>query len=55
MTKKWSSRLTFFAFVVLMVGLGSNDSLRGIFSTIFYAQFQISTAQLSKIVTVSYI
>lgn len=35
MTKKWSSRLTFFAFVVLMVGLGSNDSLRGIFSTIF--------------------
>ncbi len=31
MTKKWSSRLTFFAFVVLMVGLGSNDSLRGIF------------------------
>ena len=32
MIQKWSSRLTFFAFVVLMVGLGSNDSLRGIFS-----------------------
>ena len=55
MTKKWSSRLTFFAFVVLMVGLGSNDSLRGIFSTIFQEHFFLTTTQLGLIVTASYI
>lgn len=55
MTKKWSSRLTFFAFVVLMVGLGSNDSLRGIFSTIFQEHFSLTTTQLGLIVTTSYI
>lgn len=55
MTKKWSSRLTFFAFVVLMVGLGSNDSLRGIFSTIFQEHFALTTTQLGLIVTASYI
>lgn len=55
MTKKWSSRLTFLAFVVLMVGLGSNDSLRGIFSTIFQEHFSLTTTQLGLIVTASYI
>lgn len=55
MTKKWSSRLTFFAFVVLMMGLGSNDSLRGIFSTIFQEHFSLTTTQLGLIVTASYI
>ena len=55
MIKKWSSRLTFFAFVVLMVGLGSNDSLRGIFSTIFQEHFSLTTTQLGLIVTASYI
>ena len=55
MTKTWSSRLTFFAFVVLMVGLGSNDSLRGIFSTIFQEHFSLTTTQLGLIVTASYI
>ena len=55
MAKKWSSRLTFFAFVVLMVGLGSNDSLRGIFSTIFQEHFSLTTTQLGLIVTASYI
>ena len=55
MTKKCSSRLTFFAFVVLMVGLGSNDSLRGIFSTIFQEHFSLTTTQLGLIVTASYI
>lgn len=55
MTKKWSRRLTFFAFVVLMVGLGSNDSLRGIFSTIFQEHFSLTTTQLGLIVTASYI
>ena len=55
MTKTWSSRLTFFAFVVLMVGLGSNDSLRGIFPTIFQEHFSLTTTQLGLIVTASYI
>ena len=50
MTKKWSSRLTFFAFVVLMVGLGSNDSLRGIFSTIFQEHFSLTTTQLLSLI-----
>ena len=47
--------ITFAAFLILMVGLGANDAMRGIFSTIFSAHFQLSTAQLSQIVTVSYI
>ncbi len=55
MSKKWSNRLTFFAFVVLMVGLGSNDSLRGIFFTIFQEHFSLTTTQLGLIVTASYI
>ena len=46
MTKKWSSRLTFLAFVVLMVGLGSNDSLRGIFSTIFQEPIAIKARSI---------
>jgi len=37
--QKTGTRLTFAAFVVLMVGLGSSDSLRGIFSTIFQEHF----------------
>ena len=36
--------ITFAAFLILMVGLGANDAMRGIFSTIFSAHFQLSTA-----------
>ena len=54
-SNKQTDRLTFAAFVVLMVGLGSSDSLRGIFSTIFQQHFALSTTQLGLIVTVSYI
>lgn len=54
-SNKQTNRLTFAAFVVLMVGLGSSDSLRGIFSTIFQQHFTLSTTQLGLIVTVSYI
>ena len=49
------TRLTFAAFVVLMVGLGSSDSLRGIFSPVFSSHFALSATQLGLIVTVSYI
>lgn len=55
MASRGGSRLTFFAFVVLMVGLGSSDSLRGIFSAIFQEHFSLNTTQLGLIVTVSYI
>ena len=54
-SNKQTNRLTFAAFVVLMVGLGSSDSLRGIFSTIFQQHFALSTTQLGLVVTVSYI
>ena len=49
------TRLTFAAFVMLMVGLGSSDSLRGIFSPVFSSHFALSATQLGLIVTVSYI
>lgn len=53
--QKGRATLTFAAFVVLMVGLGSSDSLRGIFSTIFKEHFSLTTAEVGLIVTVSYI
>ena len=31
--------VTFAAFLILMVGLGANDAMRGIFSTISFALF----------------
>lgn len=55
MAKQWKRRLTFLTFAALMVGLGSNDSLRGIFSTIFQQHFSLTTTQLGLIVTVSYV
>lgn len=47
--------ITFAAFLLLMVGLGANDAMRGIFSTIFAEHFALNTAQVSQIVTMSYI
>ena len=55
MEQKRRVPLTFAAFVVLMVGLGSSDSLRGIFSTIFQEHFGLSATQVGLIVTVSYV
>lgn len=42
-------------FGILMVGLGSNDSLRGIFAPIFQERYTLSDSQLSLIVTISYV
>ncbi len=47
--------ISFAAFLLLMVGLGANDAMRGIFSTIFAEHFALNTAQVSQIVTVSYV
>lgn len=49
------TNLTFLSFVVLMIGLGASDSLRGIFSAVFSEHFSLSATQLGLIVTVSYI
>lgn len=47
--------LTFLSFVVLMVGLGASDSLRGIFSGVFSEHFSLTATQLGLIVTISYV
>ena len=49
------TRLTFAAFVVLMVGLGSSDSLRGIFSPVFSSHFALSATQLGLILSLIHI
>lgn len=50
-----NKKLTFASFILIMIALGSSDSLRGIFSSIFQSHFNLSTTQLSMIVTVSYL
>lgn len=42
-------------FAILMIGLGSNDSLRGIFAPIFQQRYDLTDSQLSLIVTISYV
>lgn len=46
--------LTYAGFMAIMIALGSNDSLKGIFATIFQEHFQLSGMQLALIVTASY-
>lgn len=46
--------LTYAGFMAVMIALGSNDSLKGIFATIFQDHFRLSGMQLALIVTVSY-
>ncbi len=45
---------TYAGFMAVMIALGSNDSLKGIFATIFQEHFRLSGMQLALIVTVSY-
>lgn len=42
-------------FAILMLGLGSNDALRGIFAPVFQERYALSDSQLSLIVTISYV
>ncbi len=42
-------------FAILMLGLGSNDALRGIFAPVFQQRYGLSDSQLSLIVTISYV
>lgn len=51
-SKKW---IPFLCFGLLMAGLGSSDSLRGIFAPVFQERYRLADSQLSMIVTVSYL
>lgn len=58
MINKISSKRTyrvFIAFSICMIVLGASDSLRGIFSIVFQEYYELSTTQLSIIVTMSYL
>ncbi len=58
MINKISSKRTyivFIAFSICMIVLGASDSLRGIFSIVFQDYYELSTTQLSMIVTISYL
>ena len=53
--KTWKKAVPFLCFAVLMFGLGSSDSLRGIFAAVFQNRYALSDTQLSLIVTISYV
>lgn len=53
--KAWKKVIPFLCFAVLMFGLGSSDSLRGIFAPVFQKRYALSDSQLSMIVTISYV
>lgn len=53
--KTWKKAVPFLCFAVLMFGLGSSDSLRGIFAPVFQNRYALSDTQLSLIVTISYV
>ena len=42
-------------FAILMMALGSSDSLRGVFAPVFAEHFTLTASDLSLIITVSYI
>lgn len=47
--------LAYLGFLVLMIALGASDAMRGVFAPIFGEHFSLSNAQLSMVITVSYI
>ncbi len=49
------NHIAFIGFGICMIVLGASDSLRGIFSLVFQKHFNLSTTELSLIVTVSYL
>ena len=53
--KTWKKAVPFLCFAVLMFGLGSSDSLRGIFAPVFQNRYALRDTQLSLIVTISYV
>lgn len=51
---KGKNLIPILCFSILMVGLGSNDSLRGIFAPVFQSRYSLSDSQLSWVITISY-
>lgn len=47
--------LTYISFTLIMIALGASDAMRGIFATTFESHFSLTAAEISMIITVSYI
>lgn len=43
------------SFMIIMIVMGANDSLRGVFALLFQEHFQLTAFQISLIITVSYL
>lgn len=53
--KKYQKTMIFTSFMMIMIGLGASDALRGVFAPIFQSHFRLNTVQLSMIITISYV
>lgn len=53
--KKYQKTMIFTSFMMIMIGLGASDALRGVFAPIFQSHFRLNTVQLSMIITISYL
>lgn len=47
--------IIFISFMIIMIVMGASDSLRGIFALVFKEHFNLTTSQVSLVITVSYI
>ncbi|SHL64945.1 Fucose permease [Anaerocolumna jejuensis DSM 15929] len=55
-TKEGSrNAMIFISFMLIMIAMGANDSLRGIFAMVFREHFRLNATQVSSIITVSYL
>ena len=52
--KKLGLILMYLSFGMIMIGLGSNDALRGVFSPIFESHFELTSVEISMIIVMSY-
>ena len=49
--KNYQKTMIFTSFMMIMIGLGASDALRGVFAPIFQSHFRLNTVQLSMIIT----
>jgi len=47
--------MIFISFMVIMIVMGASDSLRGLFALVFQKHFNLTTTQVSMVITVSYL
>lgn len=50
-----NNKLLYINFMILMIGLGCSDAVRGVFAPVFQNHFSLDTKKLSMIITISYI